>query len=184
MVHRRHQHSGNARRRRGGKKGDPNEPPDHALGRSRGGYGTKINLVCDSGAVPLGVHIAAGQSNESLYVESVLNAVHIGRAHLRPDRLAGDKGYSYKRVRSWLRQRRITPIIPTRDDLDDPNQRRDPNFDKESYRRRNVIERCIGWLKECRRIVTRFEKLALNYTAMIKLAMIGRCFRMLFSDSA
>ena len=183
-MHRRHQHSGNARRRRGGKKGDPNEPPDHALGRSRGGYGTKINLVCDSGAVPLGVHIAAGQSNESLYVESVLNAVHIGRAHLRPDRLAGDKGYSYKRVRSWLRQRRITPIIPTRDDLDDPNQRRDPNFDKESYRRRNVIERCIGWLKECRRIVTRFEKLALNYTAMIKLAMIGRCFRMLFSDSA
>jgi len=114
----------------------------------------------------------------------VLNAVHIGRARLRPDRLAGDKGYSYHRVRSWLRQRRITPVIPTRDDLDDPNQRRDPNFDKESYRRRNVIERCIGWLKECRRIVTRFEKLALNYTAMIKLAMIGRCFRMLFSDSA
>ena len=183
-MHRRHQHSGNESRRRCGKKGDPQEPPDHALGRSRGGYGTKINLVCDSGAVPLGVHIAAGQSNESLYVEAVLNAVHIGRAHLRPDRLAGDKGYSYKRVRSWLRNRRITPIIPTRDDLDDPNQRRDPNFDKESYRRRNVIERCIGWLKECRRIVTRFEKLALNYTAMIKLAMIGRCFRMLFSDSA
>ena len=183
-MHRRDQHSGNESRLRRGKKGDPQEPPDHALGRSRGGYGTKINLVCDSGAVPLGVHIAAGQSNESLYVEAVLNAVHIGRAHLRPDRLAGDKGYSYKRVRSWLRNRRITPIIPTRDDLDDPNQRRDPNFDKESYRRRNVIERCIGWLKECRRIVTRFEKLALNYTAMIKLAMIGRCFRMLFSDSA
>lgn len=114
----------------------------------------------------------------------MLNAVHIGRNHLRPDRLAADKGYSYHRVRSWLRQRRITPVIPTRDDLDDPNQRRDPNFDKESYRRRNVIERCIGWLKECRRIVTRFEKLALNYTAMIKLGMIGRCFRMLFSDSA
>ena len=75
-------------------------------------------------------------------------------------------------------------MIPTRDNPRDPYQRRDPNFDKQIYRRRNVIERCIGWLKECRRIVTRFEKLALNFAAMIKLAMIGRCFRTLFSDSA
>lgn len=98
--------------------------------------------------------------------------------------MAGDKGYSYKRVRSWLRDHRIKPVIPTRDDSDDPNQKRDPAFDKEAYRRRNVIERCIGWLKECRRVVTRFEKLALNFAAMIKLAMIGRCLRILFSDSA
>lgn len=183
-MHRWNKHPCDTSRVRRGKKRDPDEPSDHALGSSRGGFGTKVNLVCDSGAVPLAVHVAAGQRNESLYVESVLNAVHIGRAHLRPDRLAGDKGYSYKRVRSWLRDHRITPVIPTRDDPDDPNQRRDPNFDKASYRRRNVIERCIGWLKECRRIVTRFEKLALNFTAMVKLAMIGRCFRMLFSDSA
>jgi len=184
VVHRWHQHPGHPRGGRSGKKRDPDEPADHALGRSRGGFGTKINLVCDGGAVPLAIQVSAGQRNESLYVEAVLNAVHIGRAHPRPDRLAGDKGYSYNRVRSWLRNHRITPVIPTRDDLDDPNQKRDPNFDKESYRRRNVIERCIGWLKECRRIVTRFEKLALNFTAMVKLAMIGRCFRLLFSDRA
>jgi transposase len=141
-------------------------------------------VVCDGGAVPLGIHISAGQRNESLYVEAVLNAVHIGRTHLRPERLAGDKGYSFERVRSWLRRHRIAPVIPTRDDPRDSTQRRDPSFDKETYRRRNVIERCIGWLKECRRVVTRFEKLALNFTAMIKLAMIGRCFRLLFSDSA
>jgi len=183
-VHRWHQHPGNACRLRGGKKGDPDEPADHALGRSRGGFGTKVNLVCDGGAVPLGVLVTAGQNNESRYVEPVLNAVRIGREHLRPHRLAGDKGYSFRRVRAWLRARRITPVIPTRDDPRDPAQRRDPNFDKEIYRRRNVIERCIGWLKECRRIVTRFEKLALNFAAMINLAMIGRCFRTLFSDSA
>ena len=184
MVHRWHQRPSHTCCFRGGKKGDPDEPSDHALGRSRGGFGTKINLVCDGGAVPLAVHVAAGQSNESLYVEAVLNAVHIGRPRLRPERLAGDKGYSYNRVRSWLRDHRIEPVIPTRDDPRDPTQRRDPDFDKEAYRRRNVIERCIGWLKECRRIVTRFEKLAVNFTAMIKLAMIGRCLRKLFSDSA
>lgn len=184
VVHRRHEHPSDARRRRGRKKRDPDEPADHALGRSRGGFGTKINLVCDSGAVPLAIHVSAGQRNESLYVEAVLNAVHIGRPRLRPDRLAADKGYSYNRVRSWLRDRRIAPVIPTRDDPRDPTQRRDPAFDKETYRKRNIIERCIGWLKECRRVVTRFEKLALNFAAMIKLAMIGRCFRMLFSDRA
>ena len=140
--------------------------------------------MCDSGAVPLGVHVAAGQRNESLFVEAVLDAVHIGRARLRPERLAGDKGYSFGRVRSWLRNHRIEPVIPTRDDPRDSTQRRDPHFDKATYRRRNVIERCIGWLKECRRIVTRFEKLAVNFVAMIKLAMIGRCLRKLFSDSA
>jgi len=113
-----------------------------------------------------------------------MDAVHIGRPHPRPERLAADKGYSHNRVRSWLRQHRIVPVIPTRNDPRDPRQRRDPAFDKSAYRKRNIIERCIGWLKESRRIVTRFEKLALNFVAMIKLAMIDRCFRLLLSDSA
>lgn len=117
-------------------------------------------------------------------MEAALNAVHIGRPGPRPVRLAADKGYSYDRVRTWLRRHRISAIIPTRDDPRDPYQRRDPHFDKPTYRRRNIIERCIGWLKESRRIVTRFEKLAVNFMAMIKLAMIDRCFRMLLSDSA
>jgi len=183
-VHRCDERPSDSRSRRSRKKRGPDEPEDHALGCSRGGFGTKINLVCDSGAVPLGVHIAPGQRNESLYVEAALNAVHIGRPGPRPERLAADKGYSYPRVRSWLRRHRINAVIPTRDDPRDSTQRRDPNFDKPTYRRRNIIERCIGWLKESRRIVTRFEKLAVNFLAMIKLAMIDRCFRMLLSDSA
>ena len=63
-------------------------------------------------------------------------------------------------------------VIPTRKD-----QRRNPRFDREAYRRRNVVERCIGWLKECRRLATRHEKLAVNFLAMVKLAMIRRCFK-------
>ena len=54
-------------------------------------------------------------------------------------------------------------------------------FDRAAYRRRNVIERVVGYLKECRRVATRFEKLALNYLAMVKLAMIDRCLRISFS---
>jgi transposase len=57
-------------------------------------------------------------------------------------------------------------------------------FDKQSYRRRSVIEQCVGWLKECRRIGTRFEKLAVSFLAMFKLAMIRRYLRLAFSDRA
>ncbi len=54
-------------------------------------------------------------------------------------------------------------------------------FDRRAYRKRNVVERVVGWLKECRRVATRYEKLALNYLAMVKLAMIHRCLRISFS---
>ncbi|PQQ35754.1 IS5/IS1182 family transposase, partial [Photorhabdus luminescens] len=45
-------------------------------------------------------------------------------------------------------------------------------FDHETYRRRNVVERCFGRLKEHRRIATRYEKTARNYIAMVKLGCI------------
>ena len=105
-----------------------------------------------------------------------MNAVRIGRRR-RPKRLAGDKGYSYDGVRRWLKRHKVRPVIPTR-----KNQEPDPAFDCEAYRRRNVVERCVNWLKENRRLGTRYEKLAVNFQAMAKLAMIRRYFR-LFDSS-
>ena len=49
---------------------------------------------------------------------------------------------------------------------------RDGPLDRESYRRRHIIERTIGWLKEFRRVATRYEKLALHYLGMITIGMI------------
>ena len=63
--------------------------------------------------------------------------------------------------------RAIRPVIPTRKD-----EPRREDFDREAYRRRNVVERLVGRLKECRRLATRYEKLAVNFLAMIHLAMI------------
>lgn len=62
------------------------------------------------------------------------------------------------------------------------NQARVQGFDKKAYKRRNAIERCVGWLKECRRIGTRFETLAINFLTMLKLAMIQRRLRATFSN--
>ena len=91
--------------------------------------------------------------------------------------LAGDKGPSYRQVRRYLRRRGIKAVIPTRKD-----QPRDPHFDKEWYRRRNVVERSVPWLKEDRRRATRHKILAVNLLAMAKLAMIRRCLRVLSSS--
>lgn len=148
------------------------------MGRSRGGFGTKIHLVTDGNGLPLAAEISAGQRHESLYAEPVLQAVRIrrrnGRVRTRPKAVAGDKGYSYARVRRYLRRRKIKAVIPTRKD-----QRRRPGFNKESYRGRNVVERCINWLKESRALATRFDKLAVNYLATVKLAILQRYLRKL-----
>lgn len=57
-------------------------------------------------------------------------------------------------------------------------------FDKQAYRMRCTVEQCIGWLKEYRRVATRFEKYAVNFLAMIQAAIIQRYLRVLFSDTA
>lgn len=90
-----------------------------------------------------------------------------GRPRLRPDRVAGDKGYSSPTVRQYLKGRRIRAVIPTKAD-DAP----DPSFDRDAYRERNVVERLINRLKQWRRIATRYEKSAASYEAMLTLAAI------------
>lgn len=128
--------------------------------------------------------MTAGQRHESTQVEAVLEGIaiprRIGRPRKRPRRVAGDKGYSYPRVRDWLRAHGIRPVIPYRSDQS-PGR---GGFDKETYRRRSVVEQCVGWLKECRRIGTRFEKLAINFLAMLKLAIIERYLKLAFSNRA
>ena len=89
-----------------------------------------------------------------------------GVAH-RPAKFAGDTGYSAGWVRQFLQERGITPVIAHR-----RNETRPAAFDHEAYRQRNLIERCVGRLKECRRIATRYEKLGLHYLGMLHLGMI------------
>lgn len=162
----------------------PEEPEDHALGRSRGGYGSKFHLVTDGRGLPLAVEVTAGQRHESTQIQTVLDGISVpqpmGRPRKRPARLAGDKAYSFGSVRRWLYAHGIEAIIPNRS-----NQKKLTRpFDKQSYKRRCVIEQCVGWLKECRRIATRFEKLGISFLAMFKLAMIQRYLKIVFSDRA
>jgi transposase len=125
--------------------------------------------------------VTAGQRHESTQFEAVMGRVKLrgrrGRPLRLPGRLAGDKGYSYERIRRWLRRRKVQAVIPRRKDQRPGDGR--VKFDRERYRGRAVVEQCVGWLKESRALATRFDKLAVNYLATVQLAMIRRYLRLL-----
>jgi transposase len=90
-----------------------------------------------------------------------------GRPPIRPKRVVGDKGYTGRRIRSYLRRSCIRFTIPRLS-----NEPRHGSFSSEIYRQRNLIERAINRLKQFRRVATRYEKLATNYTTMITIACV------------
>lgn len=165
------------------KKGDPEEPQDHAIGRSRGGLTTKIHLLCDADGRPLHFHLTAGQNHEAPALVPLLEGADAvlfdadNEPIAWPVALAGDKGYRADWIDEYLLELGITPVIPSKGNED--RDARPVEFDPDAYRDRNIVERLIGWLKECRRILTRFEKTAKNFGGMIKIAFIHRYFRIL-----
>ena len=148
------------------------EPRDHALGRSQGGFGTKVHLVCDGHGIVLAVWVTPGQQHESQAFRIVLLRVKRPRRAGRrrwPRRVGADKGYSYPGIRQWLRRHPLGGVIPTRKD-----QAREEFFDRAAYRRRRRIEQVVGWYKERRALATRYEKLAVNYVAPGMAAIIEK----------
>jgi transposase len=86
-----------------------------------------------------------------------------------------DKGYDAEVLRRYRDRYRMQPVIPLcsrKPRLGLPRM-----FDHPKYRQRNIIEHMFGRLKENRRIVTRFDKLAKSHMAMISLACAMRCLR-------
>ena len=166
----------------GEKNQDPEEPEDHALGRSRGGFGTKIHILCDEDGNPLHFEVSAGHVHDSAMLDDVLFGAdqaltdEDGVPVAWPVKLAGDKGYRAGWIDDYLIDLGVTPVIPSK--VNEDRSARPVDFDKAAYRKRTIVQCLIGWLKESRRIVTRFEKTAINFRGMIKLAFIHRYFRL------
>lgn len=89
---------------------------------------------------------------------------------------AGDKGYRAEWIDDYLLSLDIQPVVPSKSNED--REARQVAFDREAYRARNIVERLIGWLKECRRIFSRFEKTAKNFLGMIRMAFIRHYLRL------
>jgi transposase len=182
-VVRAHQHAAGARRRppaadlaakARGAPADPDQQDDRereALGRSRGGYSTKLHLRVEGGGKPMVILATAGQRNEAPMLRALMEAGAVrrprGRPRIRPAAVAGDKGYSFPSLRRYLRRRGIRAVIPSKS-----NQPRQRGFDRAADRERNRVERTINRLKQWRRVATRYEKREANYLATVTIAAI------------
>ncbi|GGX67290.1 IS5 family transposase [Streptomyces hiroshimensis] len=162
--------------RPGPQNGAPaDEPGDHALGRSRGGLTTKIHLAADGRCRPLHFVLTPGQAGDALAFGQGMAAIlvprPVGRPRVRPEAALADKAYPSRAIRDHLRRRGIKAVIPIPADQQAHRRRRGsyggrpPAFDREAYKQRNTVERCINRLKQWRGITTRYDKTATVYLA-------------------
>lgn len=127
--------------------------------------------------------ITGGQRNDGAMLFEVLADIHVprlgpGRPRTRPDAVVADKAYSTGVIRTELRRRRITAVIPPKSDHLAARARRGsaggrPHaFDAETYKGRNVVERSFARAKNWRGLATRYDKLAITYRAAVTILAI------------
>lgn len=143
-----------------------------ALGRSKGGFSTKIHIQAEGMGKPMQFVLTQGQRSDVKGFSTLNTALKVkrsgrGKPKQRPRYLIGDKGYDAQMIRRTLRRQHTTPVIPKR-----KNAKHKPRFNRGLYRERNRIERLINRLKQFRRVATRYEKRAENYLTMLMIAAI------------
>jgi transposase len=126
------------------------------LGRSRGGFSTKIHVAVNGEGRPVKLHLTEGQRHDVTCAEILLE-------HIEPEFVIGDKGYDSDPLRDKIRAIGAKPVIPSR------RTHRIRRHDRQRYKLRNVVERFINRVKQCRRVATRYEKLAANFMGFVQL---------------
>lgn len=154
---------------------EPERPPGgggaggEGLGRSRGGFTTKLHLSADGRCRPLSLTVTAGQRADCTQLKPVLEKIRVprpgpGRPRKKPDSLAADEAYSNGPCREYLRRRGIRHTIPEKTDSQAARLRkgsrggRPPGFDEQRYKKRSTVERAINCLKQHRAVAARYDK--------------------------
>lgn len=137
-----------------------------ALGRSRGGFTTKIHAKADGCGDLIAFDLTGGEASDCTHFETLLD---IG-PDIAPRAAIADKGYSSKANRAAARARGIAPVIPHK-----ANEKNKPAFFARAlYKARGRIEQGFGRLKRFKRVALRCEKTAENYRSIVSFAA-GLC---------
>ena len=131
------------------------------MGRSRGGLISKIHAVVDSSGLPIRLALTTGEAHDNRLAAKLLSRLKSGSM------LLADRGYDADWIRDLVRQRGAWANIPPK-----RNRTEAMCFSPYLYKARNLVERFFNKIKHCRRVATRYDKLAANYLAFVQLASI------------
>ena len=131
---------------------------NQALGRSKGGYTTKIHIMVDALGNPLDFRLTAGQAADITQAYSLIEGVEATYALM-------DKAYDADKLIEQLEAQGIIPVIPPK-----KNRKEQREYDKHIYKERHLVECFIGKIKQFRRLFSRFEKWSKNYLFFIRFA--------------
>lgn len=131
-----------------------------ALGRSRGGFTSKLHCLTDARGRPLAFHLTVGEAADCKAYDTL-----IALPERAPKAFLADKGYDSDAIRTDLANRSIEAVIPGR-----ANRRMKIEYDRTLYKERNQIERFFGRLKINRAIATRYDQLAESFLSMVHIA--------------
>jgi transposase len=130
-----------------------------ALGRSRGGFSTKIHVAVNGERQPAKLHLLEGERHDVTCAEVLLDG-------LEPEFVVGDRRYDSDPLRHRIRSVGPKPVIPSR------RTRRTRRHNRQRHKRRNVVERFINRIKNRRRMATRYDKLAATFLGFVQVASI------------
>ena len=133
---------------------------EQGLGRSKGGFSSKLHAACDALGNPIRFFVTAGQRSDYIKALDLVKGQKMGA-------LIADKGYDANYMIDAARDVGAEAVIPPR------SQRKTPrNYDQELYKERNLIERMFNKLKHFRRVATRYDKFDIAYLGFVFIAGI------------
>lgn len=128
---------------------------EQGLGRSKGGFSTKIHAKVDALGNPLKLLVTPGQSSDFKKASELIN-------NATGSYILGDKGYDSDEVRAQVYAQNCTPVIPGKS-----NRKVTIEYDKHIYKERHVVECFFSKLKQFRRVFSRFDKSLRNFGAFL-----------------
>ena len=133
---------------------------EQGIGKTRGGWGTKIHAVVDGMGYPIGLKITEGQISDCTIAIALLS-------ERDSEHVIADKGYDTNKIREYLRVTQRKAVIPN-----NANRSMKYEYDVHVYRERYLVENHFLRIKEWRRIATRYEKTLRMFQGMVTLGCV------------